>query len=115
VKGSLVNSVPEPFPIRKQVLDRAAKAVLEERNKIYGEPDEDFARIAELWNALGVRIGPEANRMQGHHVSMLMVAFKLSRLTWSPTHEDSWIDVAGYAACGLETATLEQERDGHER
>jgi hypothetical protein len=29
---------------------------------------------------------------------------------WSPGHRDSWLDIAGYAGCGYETATLEEER-----
>ncbi len=97
------------MPMRKEILDGAAEAVLHQRNKSYGEPDEDFQRIAELLNALGVRLN--GNRLTGHNVSMIMIQLKMSRLTWSPTHKDSWLDIAGYAACGYETAMLQEARE----
>ena len=31
-------------------------------------------------------------------VYLCMIAIKLSRLTESPNHEDSWLDIVGYAA-----------------
>lgn len=34
---------------------------------------------------------------------------KLSRLMWTPAKRDSWVDIAGYAACGLECALHEDE------
>jgi hypothetical protein len=40
---------------------------------------------------------------------MIQAAVKLSRLTLSPNHEDSWVDLTGYAACGYECATLEAD------
>lgn len=94
---------------RKSLLDDAAQAVLFQRNKTYGEPDEDFQRIAKTLNALGYS-GPDGRALLGHDVSVIMVALKLSRLTWSPTHRDSWLDIAGYAACGSETALMEEGR-----
>jgi hypothetical protein len=95
---------------RQRLLDTAAEAVLYQRNKTYGEPDEDFARIAATLNALGYR-GPDGRALRGHDVSVIMISLKLSRLTWMETHEDSWVDIAGYAACGMETANLQSARD----
>lgn len=40
---------------------------------------------------------------------MAMMALKLSRLTWSPERQDSWMDVAGYSACGWECVEGENE------
>lgn len=100
-----------PFTVRQGMLEEATEAVTKLRNKSYGEPDEDFQRIAGLWNALGIRIGPDAAELKGHHVAMLMICLKLSRVTWSPAHRDSWVDAAGYAACGLETAMLQESRE----
>jgi hypothetical protein len=34
---------------------------------------------------------------------------KTARLQNMPSHADSWIDKAGYAACGAETAGVEKE------
>ena len=36
-----------------------------------------------------------------------IVVGKMARLRHDPAHTDSWVDVAGYAACGAEVATRE--------
>lgn len=100
------------MPDRKRLLDTAAEYVLRERNKSYGEPDEDFQRIAAIANGMGFRFvhGDTTRQLTGSDVALFMIALKCARLAWSPEHEDSWIDIAGYAACGMETANLEAER-----
>ena len=37
----------------------------------------------------------------------MMALLKIARLMSNPEHADSWIDGAGYLACGGEVATLE--------
>jgi len=106
----------ERMPDRKRLLDTAAEYVLKERNKSYGEPDEDFQRIAKIASAMGFRFaagtGENACReLSGSDVALFMIALKASRLAWAPEHEDSWIDIAGYAACGMETANLQRGRE----
>lgn len=100
---------------RKRLLDNASEYVLKQRNKSYGEPDEDFQRIARIASAMGFRMAPEGSNgphreLSGSDVALFMIALKTSRLVWSPDHEDSWTDIAGYAACGFETANLESAR-----
>ena len=81
---------------REHVLDRAAEAVNGSRNDDYGEPFNDFSRIAHMWTALFDRLfTPE-------EVSKALICVKLGRLSHTPSHEDSWIDIAGYAACGYD-------------
>lgn len=87
---------------RDQVLDKAAKLVGEVRNAVYGPPTADFGRTAAMLTALGFRF--ERDSIESHHVAMIMAVVKLSRLAASPGHEDSWVDLAGYAACGAECA-----------
>lgn len=101
---------------RKRLLDNASEYVLKQRNKSYGEPDEDFQRIARIASAMGFRMAPEGSNgphreLKGSDVALFMIALKTSRLVWSPDHEDSWTDVAGYAACGFETANLQRSRE----
>lgn len=97
------------YTLRSDLLLEAEKIITQDRNKSYGEPDEDFQRIASVWSALGFR-GPGDAPLTGHHVALAMIGLKMSRLTWSPTHRDSWVDIAGYAGCGAETAQLEADR-----
>jgi hypothetical protein len=100
------------MPDRARLLETAAEYVLRQRNKSYGEPDEDFQRIAAIANGLGFRFthGDVIRQLNGSDVALFMISLKLARLAWSPDHEDSWIDIAGYAACGMETANLEEVR-----
>lgn len=101
------------MPDRKRLLDTAAEYVLKQRNKSYGEPDEDFRRIAGIASAMGFRFtdGTATRELNGTDVALFMIALKTSRLAWAPDHEDSWIDIAGYAACGMETANLQAKRE----
>jgi hypothetical protein len=74
-----------------EALKTAAQKV-QERGEVYGTPRVDMARIAAIWSQLlGVEIVPA-------QVPMCMIAVKLSRLVTSPNHEDSVVDIAGYAA-----------------
>lgn len=85
---------------RSDVLRKAHDAITGDRNNAYGPPTQDFDRTAGVLNALGYRApnGP----LRSHDVAIMIAAVKLSRLMWTPDKEDSWIDLAGYAACGYE-------------
>ena len=97
---------------RAELLAEAERIITQDRNKSYGEPDEDFQRIAAIASSLGFRIneGDAIRELHGSDVATFMICLKLSRLAWMPTHRDSWLDIAGYAGCGYETAVLEEER-----
>lgn len=83
---------------RAEMLGRAKQAVCNDRNATHGEPERSFADIAELWSIyLGRNIGM-------HDVAAMMVLLKIARVSANPTHMDSWVDIAGYAACGAEVA-----------
>lgn len=94
--------------IRKRILDTASKLIHGDRNNQYGPPTQDFDRTARLWTAyFGEKLKPGA-RFQAHDVASFMALLKLSRLAWQSDKEDSWVDLAGYAACGAECALPEE-------
>jgi hypothetical protein len=111
---------PARYSHRSNLLQEAEKIITVDRNKSYGEPDEDFQRIAAIASAMGFRVLKTVERpdgdtsefvaLAGSDVARFMIALKLSRLAWNSTHRDSWLDLAGYAACGYETAQLEEGR-----
>ena len=79
------------------ILKHAAD-VLAERNKTYGEPDKAMAAIAARWSlTLGHHITPA-------QVVLCMIDLKLTRLVRDPRHQDSILDIAGYAAVLHEVA-----------
>lgn len=97
----------EPRSPRAEVLDEAKDLVLGDRNNQYGPPTQDFQRTADALSALGYRnLGPEgeARELDAHDVAVVLAQVKLSRIMWSPSKRDHWVDLAGYAACGYECA-----------
>lgn len=85
---------------REEILDAAREAVMKDRNTDYGNPEDNFQDIANLWSSYlkpVVVITP-------HDVAVMMVLLKVSRLAKSPSKADHWVDIAGYAACGYEAA-----------
>lgn len=94
---------------RAEVLNAAAQAVAD-RGLNYGSPEDNFLRIARLWNAhlrnkglLAYSYGVDET-----DVALMLAAVKMARLANDASHADSWIDIAGYAACGAECAEPKQ-------
>ena len=88
---------------RYQVL-AAAELSVKDREGHYGSPQQNFDRIAALWNViLGDKMHID-NQVLAADVAMMMVAVKLARLIETPDHEDSAVDAAGYAALLQEIA-----------
>ena len=100
-----VENLP-PVSRRREMLDEAADLVDGSRNVSYGDPSADFRRTGNLWTTYldgKTQIDP-------HDVAAMMALLKLSRIRWSPEKRDSWVDLAGYAACGLSTIPKEWEK-----
>lgn len=95
---------------RKECLESAAKAVLTDRSQQYGEPEDSFSAIAGMWS---VYLGRSVSSCD---VACMMALFKIVRAKQNPHHDDSWTDLAGYAACGAECAAsmCESECPGDE-
>jgi hypothetical protein len=87
---------------RAETLLTAESLVNGDRNVQYGDPNQDFARTADLWNAyLDRRI------ITATDVAVMQSLLKISRISWNPKKLDSWVDLAGYAACGADCAGAE--------
>lgn len=95
-----------PGLTRAQVLDEAKQAVCSDRNTEYGEPIDNFGRWAGACNSLGYR-GPGGRELKPHDLAVIMGLGKLSRSVQSPDKQDTWVDLAGYAAVAYELVTLE--------
>ena len=85
---------------RADILATASEYVTKDRATTHGDAEDNFRRIAELWNAyLGV------DDITSIDVAVMLALLKVARIRSNPTHADNWIDIAGYAACGGEIAT----------
>jgi hypothetical protein len=99
---------------RAELLEAALDAV-NARPKAYGPPERNFDRIAALWTTYVDGKNPREEGglatlipsviFDAVDVACMMVLMKVARLEETPVHLDSWIDIAGYAACGAECAT----------
>lgn len=116
----------------EQLLREAADIVSGARRKSYGNPEDNFHNIAELWNKyLSLRerhqetvdrlgLPPPGRRLRSRgrtrldeiDVSVMMLLMKVARLIETPDHEDSWKDIAGYAACGFRCSRPDRELHG---
>ena len=84
---------------RESILNRAMECVCGEREQDYGSPEDSFGKIAELWS---VHLGTE---ITAEDVAVMMALLKLARIGTGVATDDSWVDVAGYAACGGEISS----------
>lgn len=88
---------------RQEILEAATKCVCGDRDKQYGSPEDSFGRIASYWNAhLAYRL---ISKLKPVDVAIMMALLKVARIDGGRMTDDSWIDLAGYAACGGELAS----------
>lgn len=98
---------------KKTCLEEAAKCITKDRQNSYGNPENNFATIAEYWQThldarakmfgydkLNTKIRPE-------DVAIMMCHLKLSRMISSPKKADNYIDGAGYLAIASELTASE--------
>lgn len=91
---------------REDVLNDAKECVCKNREDDYGSPEDSFQTIANLWTAyLDYSISAK-------DVAVMMALLKIARIKTGTFKADSWVDLAGYAACGGEIASrVEQYKD----
>ena len=89
---------------REELLQKAAETVCGSREQAHGNPANTLKRIARLWTTYLQNDGIEV-RITETDVAIMMTLFKIARLQGNPKHEDSWVDIVGYAACGAEIAS----------
>ena len=102
--------VSHPGILRSEFLAEAGELIDGERARTYGPPRPSFTRIADLWNALGVRMtvgdGIQAP-LTAEDVARMFILMKVSRSQGNSATPgiDDWVDIIGYAALGGEMAT----------
>ena len=89
---------------RSNLLAEASHHVNGDRAEHYGEPADNFARIARLWTAY-LNNRPADKPLTEADVALMQILGKAARLQHDQAHRDGWVDIAGYAATGGEVAT----------
>lgn len=83
---------------RSEILQKAEQCVCGQREQDYGSPENNFQAIADLWSAY------KSVDFTATDVAMMMALLKIARIKSGTATEDSFVDLAGYAACGGEIA-----------
>lgn len=91
---------------RNAPLDEARLIINTDRNAEYGEPYDNFQSIANMCTELLKPALKDGAKIEVHHVAMIMIAVKLSRMQTSPLKFDSWTDIAGYVGAGWEATAV---------
>lgn len=84
---------------RAEILEAARVCVCGEREQDYGSPEDNFETIGLLWGVYLRAAHPELARV--------MALLKVARIK-AGDKADSFVDLAGYAACAGEIATAER-------
>jgi hypothetical protein len=83
---------------RKDILAEAERCICTDREQQYGSPEDNFAAIADLWNAY------KPCGFTAHDVGVMLALLKIGRIASGQTKADNYVDLAGYAACAGEIA-----------
>lgn len=90
---------------RAEFLENVEK-ILENREKQYGSPDAVFEATAQMISAyLTERLGIPVTVTKSD-VAVIQIINKIARIGVNVEHIDSWADIVGYAACGVEAGNI---------
>ena len=86
---------------RAEILHEAEHCICGQREQDYGSPEDNFGTIAQMWSAY------TRTKITALDVSMMMCLLKIARIKNGGGTGDSFVDLAGYAACGGEIHDIE--------
>ena len=96
---------------REEILQKAKECVCGQRGQDYGKAENNFETIGLMWGVYLNAAHPEytknfpINLIKAQDVAVMMALLKIARIATGTGTEDSFIDLAGYAACGGEIAS----------
>lgn len=100
VKKHEAQKLVRPTSPRERFLKEAIQITTSDRNAAYGNPEDNFANIAAYWSSYLTQSTKVDIVISPQDVAHMMILMKVARLATNPTHYDSLLDIAGYAACG---------------
>ena len=101
---------------RAEVLDSARACVCGGREHDHGKPEDNFSTIGLMWGVYLRAAHPELakvlpiNGIDAKDVAVMMALLKVARIA-TGSSPDSFVDLAGYAACAGELAERKPRND----
>lgn len=102
---------PEEVPVRtvrSEVLDEAKRITATDRNSSYGEPEDNFQRIADYWTLWLKDRLKDGEEITAGDTAAMQIFVKMAREMNAPTL-DNKVDLAGYAACWAEVDAKKEQ------
>jgi hypothetical protein len=101
--------------LRDEILEQVRNCVCVDRENTYGSPENNFSLIGALWDnylfakdMAHIRKGDHGHRrITGEDVAVMMTLLKVARIATGEVKADNYIDLAGYAVCAGELATID--------
>ena len=72
--------------MRGKILDEAKTVINGERQDMYGEPEDNFAKIADLWETY------KGVDFSAHDVAIMMALLKVARIATGTGSRDNYVD-----------------------
>jgi len=93
-------------------IEKASEITSIRKYRHYGDPKGNHERIGVLLDAyLSIRRNNDSPITPEQSIAIEILK-KIARIEASPKHEDSWVDIIGYGACGYSVAMRDCEDDG---
>ena len=83
---------------KQSILKEAHEIIYGDREKTYGHPSKNLQAIARMWNEYLKALPKDLANLNAKDVAVMMILLKAARLANDPSHRDSVVDIAGYAA-----------------
>ena len=80
--------------MEESILQEAERVILRREDQ-YGEAEDCFSLVAELWS---VHLKSGGGEIDKHDVALMMCLLKIARATTGIRKRDNYVDIAGYAA-----------------
>ena len=97
-----------PSTTRQRVLDTAFEVISKDRAAQHGDPERNLKRIADFWSLYLSETNDHPVKVTPADAGVMMGLLKVARIISSPTYEDHYVDLAGYAAIAYEAACLSE-------
>ena len=96
---------------RTDILKESINLINGERNSTYGDPLDDFATTAAMWDVYLERTIEARGTLdiKPHDIAIMMNLLKIARIAWSPEKRDHWADLGGYTGCGWDCVVRQDE------
>ena len=93
---------------RAEILHEAEKCICGKREQDYGSPEDNFTTIADFWSDYKHICFTPVD------VAMMMCLLKIARIRNGGGTGDSFVDLAGYAACAGEINEIAKKKQNIE-